>query len=77
MSNQNQDDDTIVNFDALEAEGGDDSPGDEQKMKDVLTFLKGKLEPDDYSKFLEDMGIQDEMSNAELFAAIKELIKPK
>jgi len=78
LSKPEDKDDTIVNFEALDAEkGGEGSPDEEQKMKAVLTFLKEKLEPEDYSKFLEDMGIKDEMSNVELFDAIKVLLKGK
>jgi len=68
---------TIVNFDALESEEGDESPTNEQKLKGVLTNLKGKLEAEDYGGLLEALGIKDEMTNAELFAAIKELVKGK
>lgn len=73
----NGDSEPIVNFDALEAEGGEESPADEQKLKAVLTFLKDKLEAEDYGKVLEGLGVKDEMTNAELFAAIKDLVKPE
>lgn len=73
---ESKNDETIVNFDALEEEG-DESPTNEQKLKGVLTDLKGKLEAEDYSSLLEALGIKDEMSNTDLFAAIKELVKGK
>ncbi len=78
MSKPEDNDNPIVNFETLDAEtGGEDSPDKEQKMKAVLTFLKEKLEAEDYAKVLEDMGIKDEMSNAELYDAIKVLLKGK
>lgn len=76
MSTEDKDK-TIVNFDALEAEEGEESPTTEQKLKSVLTSLKGKLEAEDYGSLLEALGVKDEMSNTELFAAIKELVKGK
>ena len=67
-------DDSIVNFDALDAEDTD-TPDEEQKLKAVLTSLKGKLEAEDYASLLEALGVKDEMSNAELYEAMKALLK--
>jgi hypothetical protein len=71
------DDQTVVDFEALELEeeGTEEGPS---KMETLLSYVKEKLSEEDYSGLLKELGLEGgEMSNEELFEAIKALLKPK
>ncbi|KKK97658.1 hypothetical protein LCGC14_2650540, partial [marine sediment metagenome] len=67
--------DAIVEFDALELEEG--AKGDDpkpSKMEIMLSTLKEKLEPADYAELMTKLGIEEDISNAELLEKFTELI---
>ena len=64
---------TIVEFDALELEeGAEASPS---KLNEMLELVKAKLEPADYAKVEELLGIEGDISNTELLEAFTKLMK--
>jgi len=67
-------DNDVVDFDALDLEGDDTNPEMPQKLMEHMKFLKEKLSPEDYSKAVEDLGFDTELSNEDLLAEIKVLL---
>lgn len=67
---------TIVEFDALELEEGEEGTKPSQ-MEILLSTLKEKLEPKDYSELMTKLGIDEDISNAELLEAITALLAKK
>lgn len=77
MSKKNKNgegDNAIVEFDALELEGEGDDPKP-SKMEIMLTTLKEKLEPADYAELMTKLGIDEDISNADLLEAITALFE--
>ena len=70
---KNGEGDAIVEFDALELEGEGDDPKP-SKMEIMLTTLKEKLEPADYAELMTKLGIEEDISNAELLEKLTELL---
>lgn len=75
MSNNGEDDAKIVNFESLEQEEEGDASS--QKLTELLAYLKENLEADKYTEVLGKLGVEQDLSNADLLKAFKELIAPK
>lgn len=75
MSNKGEDDAKIVNFESLELEEEDESSS--QKLTELLAYLKENLEADKYTEVLAKLGVEQDLSNAQLLDAIKELMAAK
>ena len=73
---KNGEGDNIVEFDALELEEGEEGTKPSQ-MEVLLSTLKEKLEPKDYSELMTKLGIDEDISNAELLEAITALLAKK
>jgi len=74
LSDENgSDDNGTIDFESLEQEG--DSDESSQKMTEYLKFLEENLTPEKYTEACALLGVKKEMSNAELFEAIKGLMK--
>jgi len=71
--NKNGEGDAIVEFDALELDGEGDDPKP-SKMEIMLSTLKEKLEPADYAELMTKLGIEEDISNAELLEKLTELL---
>ena len=69
--------DNVVNFDALELEGDNKGNNTSQKLMDHMRFLKEKLSPTDYSKAVQDLGFNTDLSNEQLLEEIKTLLGKK
>lgn len=65
--------DAIVEFDALELEADGDDPKP-SNLEIMLTTLKEKLEPADYAELMTKLGIEEDISNAELLEKLTELL---
>jgi len=75
LSNNGKDDAKTVNFESLELEEEGDASS--QKLTELLAYLKENLEADKYTEILEKLGVEQDLSNADLLKAFKELIAPK
>lgn len=73
MSKNGEDDAKIVKFEelTLEQEEGEEP----SKLTEILSYLKEHLEPDQYTEVLAKFGVEDDLSNADLLEAFKELLK--
>lgn len=64
---------TIVEFESLDLEEEPkDSPS---KLNEMLTFLEGKLEAKDFAELKTNLGLDEDLSNAELLEKFTELIQ--
>jgi len=64
----------IIEFDTLELDEDKSSPN---KIAELQSFLKESLEPDKYSAAMKILGINEDMTNAQLLEAVKLLLKKK
>lgn len=76
MSQKNQGEgngNTVIEFEALELEEGAEAPT--SKLNEMLELIKTKLEPADYAKVEELLGIEGDISNTELLEAFTKIVK--
>jgi ferredoxin len=65
----------IVSFESLELEEGAENETPPSQLNEMLSYLKEKLEPTDYADLMTKLGLEQDISNAELLAAFKKLLK--
>jgi len=74
MPDNNKTGEELVNFDTLELENGEGKPS---RSVQLLALLSANLPPEKLGEAKKILGVQEEMSNNDLFAAIQKLLDEK